>query len=156
MNAYAAADSITNGGGGVEMITLFGATSARPSVYELGVSAVATPEDHTSHFVLYVTDSTTAATGGSDLSNIVGTYNTGRKLDASNPNSGITVKKGATIGTNANKILVFSVNKRATYRWVAAPHGHVKAAASSTASVGIRCMAGTQTYNCETYMEWFE
>lgn len=105
-------------------------TTARPVVYDVIVGAEGTPADNAATYALrrFTT------------SNGTGTAVTPNALDPGNPAavtavSAIhTAEPTYTAGANTLK---FSLNMRATFRWVAAPGGEIILPATAQAGVGL-------------------
>ena len=115
------------------LMTVMGATTARPKIYDIIVGSAATPADNAAKF--QIQRCTTAGTAGSAL--------TPQALDAADPASVVTsglaiFSVGPTLTANAF-LLQWSQNQRATFRWVAAPGSELVIPA--TAANGLALMS---------------
>lgn len=123
--------------------TLLSATTIRPALYDLVVGCAATPGDQATKYTLQRV--TAAGTAGSNP--------TPSALDPADPASLATVGAGVFSGeptyTATVQLLLFDLNQRATYRWVAAPGSEVVCPATANAGVGLRSVASTGSYTGE-------
>lgn len=121
----------------------------RASIYDLIVGSVASPADQACKFLL---GRTTA----------VGTEGSGfvpNNLDPAGPagacDTGIGHSAEPTYTANKT-LLLFSVNQRATFRWVAAPGGELLAAATQNNGIGAKSSSSTSTQAHEMTLYFFE
>ena len=142
------------GGGAVgtdkSLLTLISATTVRPKLYDVIVGCEATPADQATEFLL--ARFTAVGTEGSGFTPIA--------LDPGDPASLCDCGQGVfgaepTYTANAN-LLRFSVNQRATFRWVASPRGELIAPASANNGIGCYSDSATGSATHEACFHWEE
>ncbi len=126
------------------LITLVGGgTAARARLYDVVVGSVATPADQACHIGLK--RFTAAGTEASGFTPV--------PLDAadavSSADCGLAVFSVEPTYTASEELLTFSVNQRATLRWVAAPGSELVVPASAANGIGVRSISSTAAYNME-------
>jgi hypothetical protein len=113
--------------------------TSRAAIFDLLVASVATPADQAAKFHLART--TSGATGE-------GSGFTPNNLDPAGPaganDSGIAYSSEPTYTSN-KQLLVFSLNQRATFRWVAAPGSEFILAATQNHGAGLKTSSSTST-----------
>jgi len=134
----------------LHIINLISAATIRPAIYDLVAGCVATPADGATAFEVV---RTTAV--GTEASGFTPTA-----LDPANPASladiGVGVYSVEPTVTANSEILKFSVNQRATFRWVAAPGGELVAPATASNGLGTRSSSSTGTTAHEVMIHWEE
>jgi hypothetical protein len=110
----------------------------RARIYDVLVGSVATPADQAAKF--YAGRTTAVGTEGSGF--------TPNNLDPAGPagelDSGVGHSAEPTYTAN-KQLLVFSLNQRATFRWVAAPGSELVLAATQNNGVGLKSSSSTST-----------
>jgi hypothetical protein len=114
--SYAAAWNATNTQSAtVPIMTLTGAATIRPAIYDIIHGSDATPADNAGTFLMR--RHTTAPASGTAI--------TPAPIDPANPASLASAMMGPSIGaptlTANTSVLQWAQNQRATFRWVAAP-----------------------------------
>ena len=123
------------------LLNLFvaGATpTRRPSIYDIVVASVATPADQACKF--YAGRTTAVGTEASGY--------TPNNLDPGGPagDGDFGVGHSAEPTYTSNKeLLVWSLNQRATFRWVAAPGSELRGAATQNNGIGLKSASSTST-----------
>jgi hypothetical protein len=114
----------------------------RASIYDIVVGSVATPADQACKFSAGRT--TAVGTEGAGFTpNNLDPGGPAGELDSGNAHS-------AEPTYTANKqLLVFSLNQRATFRWVAAPGSELRCAATQNNGIGIKSASSTSTQSHE-------
>lgn len=111
----------------------------RLSIYDILVGSVATPADQAAKF--YLGRTTAVGTEGSGFVPI--------NLDPAGPageaDSGIGVFGAEPTYTASKELLVFSLNQRATFRFVAAPGSELMTAATQNNGAGLKSKSSTST-----------
>lgn len=111
----------------------------RGRIYDILVGSVATPADQAANFALQRT--TAVGTEGSGL--------VPHNLDPGGPagayDSGLGAYGGEPTYTSAKVFLLFSLNQRATFRWVAAPGSEAVMAATQNNGAGLQTLTSTST-----------
>ena len=111
----------------------------RLSIYDILVGSVAAPADQACKLVV---QRTTA------LGTPAGTY-TPNNLDGAGPAgeglSGQGVFSGEPTYTSNKELLVFSLNQRATFRWVASPGSELMTIATQNYGAGLKSHSSTST-----------
>lgn len=131
---YAIAGNATNTQSAtLPLVTVIGAATIRPKVYDITFGSDATPADNAGKFAFQ--RCTTTGTVGSSI--------TPQALDPGDPaalcSSGLAVFSVGPTLTASAFVLQWAQNQRATFRWVAAPNGELVIPA--TASNGLALMA---------------
>lgn len=114
------------------------ATAAvRVKLYELMIGSPSTPADQAA--TIAITRTSSASTGGTAV--------TPSPVDIGDPASLATamVAPSMSAPTLVVKVLVFALNQRATFRWVAAPGKEITTAASVTTNGSLIMISPTQT-----------
>ncbi len=110
----------------------------RGRIFDVIVGSVATPSDQAAKFLLGRT--TAVGTEGSGL--------VPNNLDPAGPagayDSGIAHSGEPTYTAN-KQMLVFSVNQRATFRWISAPGAEIVLAATQNNGAGLKTSSSTST-----------
>lgn len=113
--------------------------TSRGRIYDILVGSVATPADQAAKFAVHRT------TG-------VGTEGSGfvpNNLDPAGPagayDSGIGAFSVQPTETASKQLLVFSLNQRATFRWVASPGGELILAATQNNGADLKTVSSTST-----------
>ncbi len=121
------------------LLALISAPTVRPRLYELLVSSVATPADVATRF--HVERLTAVGTEGSGFSPV--------PLDPNSPAAaadyGVGVYSVEPSYTPGGVLLNFSLNQRATFRWVAAPGGELLAPATASNGLGLQSQSSGGT-----------
>lgn len=125
---FAAGGPSESGTGPKTAVTVIGATTVRPCVYDISVGSSTTPADQTFQFVVARTTTTgTAASNPTPLG-----------LDANEvaalSTAGITHSAEPTYASTF--FIDVSINQRATFRWVAAPGGELMGSATASNCIG--------------------
>ena len=122
----------------------------RAGIYDVMVGSVASPADQAAKFYL-------ARTTG------VGTEGSGfvpNNLDPGGPagrcDSGVGTFSGEPTYTSNKELLVFSVNQRATFRFVAAPGSEILLAATQNNGAGLKTSSSTSTQAYEACILFME
>lgn len=130
------------------VISLNATTTTRPLIYDMVVGSPTAPADQAANYALrrFTT------------SNGTGTALTPNAVDPAHP-AAVTAASIAhsaepTYTAGANQ-LRFSLNQRATFRWVAAPGGELIAPATANAGLGFLADGVTAAFTC-TAMIHFE
>lgn len=128
-------------------INLFNAVAAptcRLSIYDIVVGSDDTPADQALRALVGRT--TAVGTEGSGFTPV--NIDPGGPAGEADAGQGVF---GAEPTYTANKeLLVFSLNQRATFRWVAAPESGLRGTATQNNGLGIKSSASTSTQACET------
>lgn len=137
-------------GGNKTILTLIGATTIRPALYDVIVGCGATPGDQAAVFV--VQRFTAVGTEGNGFTPVA--------LDPGDPASladcGVgTFTVEPTYTSNAI-VLPFSLNQRAPWRWVAAPGGRIYAPAIANNGLGLKSISASGTAVHEAGFHWEE
>lgn len=132
------------------ILTIISAATIRPRLFDLIVGSVATPADQATKF--HVQRFTAVGTEGSGFTPVA--------LDPGDPTSLADCGAGVfgvepTYTANA-VLLQFSVNQRATFRWVAVPGGEIIAPATANNGLGSKSSSATGTAAHEVNMQWEE
>ena len=129
---------------------LISATTVRPRVYDIVVGCVATPADLGTNF--QVVRTTAVGTEGSGF--------TPTALDPGSPASLCDIAQGVFTAeptkTASSSILSFSMNQRATFRWVAAPGGELVAPKSANNGLCLESLSSGGTTAHESMVHWNE
>lgn len=111
----------------------------RAAIYDLLVGSVATPADQAAKF--QVGRTTAVGTEGAGFTPV--------NLDPGGPagecDSGVGVFGGEPTYTSNKELLVFSLNQRATFRWVANPGSELLLAATQNNGAGLKSKSSTST-----------
>lgn len=115
------------------------ATTVRSMIYDVIVGSVATPADQAAKF--YLGRHTALGTEGAGFTPVA--------LDPGDPSAisdfGVGVFSVEPTYTAGAQVLVFSMNQRATFRWVAAPGSELKSPVSANNGIGCKTSSGTGT-----------
>lgn len=129
---------------------LTGGTGLRVRVYDWLMSQGGTPADNAVYHALQRT--TAAGTAGSSV--------TPAPLDTADPAATTSAGEGTfTIEptyTAATELAEFSLNQRASYRWVAAPGGELVVPATSANGIGSRVKSAAYTGSSEVTIHFEE
>lgn len=121
----------------------------RLSVYDIVVGSVATPADQACK--MQVGRTTAVGTEGAGFTPV--------NLDPAGPageqDSGTAHSAEPTYTAN-KELLVFSVNQRATFRWVAAPGSELMGAATQNNGLGLKSKSSTSTQAHEATILFLE
>lgn len=124
--------------------------TTRGKIYDLMVGSVATPADQAAKFELSRT--TAVGTEGSGF--------TPNNLDPGGPagayDSGIGTFSVEPTYTSNKELLLFSINQRATFRWVAAPGSELILAATQNNGAGLKTNSSTSTQAHEATILFME
>ena len=137
-----------NAGSNVTVIGMTSAATIRPAIYDIVLGCGATPADLAGRIA--VARFTAAGTS---------TAVTPLALDPQDPaslaagGSNHTVEPTYTAG---GILLQFGLNQRATFRWVAAPGGELKAPATAANGIGMYFVSHGGTPDCEGSFHWEE
>jgi hypothetical protein len=122
----------------------------RARIYDVLVGSVATPADQAAKF--YMGRTTAVGTEGAGF--------TPNNLDPAGPagelDSGVGVFSVEPTYTASKQLLAFSLNQRATFRWVAAPGSELVCAATQNNGIGLKTSSSTSTQayeNCILFEE---
>lgn len=111
----------------------------RAKIYEILVGSVATPADQAAKF--YVGRTTAVGTEGSGFTPV--------NIDGAGPagecDAGVGVFSAEPTYTASKQLLVFSLNQRATFRWVAAPGSELMLIATQNYGAGLKTSSSTST-----------
>ena len=125
-----------------------GGTTVRANIYEVLVGSSTTPADQTFQLVLGRITAFGTSTAYTPL-----------PLDpndvAAIATAGITHSAEPTY-TAGGSILDFSVNQRATFRWVASPGGEAMSAASANNGMGLKNALSSAALVLRATVHWFE
>lgn len=137
-------------GTNITVLTLVAATTTRGWLYDIIAGSDATPADIASEF--NIVRFTAAGTAGSSP--------TPRPLDPANPaallTAGSAVFSVEPTYTANSSLLNFSLNQRATFRWVAIPGGEIVVPATAASGVGLRSINSGGTPNTTASFMWDE
>lgn len=129
---------------------LISAATVRPRIYDLNVGCVAAPADAATNF--QVVRTTAVGTEGSGF--------TPTKLDPGSPASLCDIAQGVFTAeptkTANSEVLSFSMNQRATFRWVAAPGGELIAPATANNGLCLESLSSTVATAHESSLHWNE
>lgn len=132
------------------LLNLISAATVRPHLYDLIAGCVATPADAATNF--QVVRTTAIGTEGSGF--------TPTKLDPGSPASLCDIGQGVFSAeptkTANSAILSFSMNQRATFRWVAAPGGELIAPATAGNGLAVESLSSTVATAHEATIHWNE
>lgn len=133
------------------ILTLFGATTIRPRIYDVIIGCGATPADLATKFLL--NRLTALGTEGSGFTPVA--------LDPGDPASladcGVgTFSVEPTYTASAIVLGVISLNQRATFRWVASPGGELVIPATANNGIGLKTNASGGTAVHEGLFHWEE
>lgn len=148
--SYSIQFSGANGSVSYPFLTIYMATAAgvRPKIYDLLFSSSATPADNVSR-VLVARHTTAAPTGGAAPT--IG------PIDFADPAALASSYDAATGGcTMSTVLMMFSVNLRATFRWVAAPGKEFVIPNTQYAGCGLQIAAQGSAYNADASLFWEE
>jgi len=113
--------------------------TSRSRIYDITCGSVATPADQACRFQVH-------------RSTAVGTEDAGFtpvNLDSGGPagacDTGIGFTGGQPTLTASKQLLTFSINQRATFRWVAAPGGELICAATQNNGAALNSLSSTST-----------
>ena len=129
-------------------VTMISAATIRPAIYDLVIGCAAAPGDQAANWAVqrFTADGT-------------GTSFTPIALDPNDPAALATSKSNysAEPTVTANSFLLqASVNQRATFRWVAAPGGELKAPATAANGLTVKTAAATGSAVHEAGIWWEE
>ena len=130
------------------MLCLNSATTERPAVYDILLGCGATPADLAGRWAVQRYSASGSATSV-----------TPAPLNTSNPASNVTAGKTNTVEptyTASTEMLLFGLNQRATFRWVAAPGGEIVLPAVAASGIGIYSVSHGGTPTCEATFHWEE
>jgi hypothetical protein len=130
------------------ILALISATTIKPKIYDLIVGSDATPADNAASYHLQ----RFSAAGTS-------TAVTPRPLDPDDPAALASAGENHTVEPTytANLVLLnFSLNQRATFRWVAAPGGEIILPATANNGVGLRTIVSSSPVNTTCVMHYEE
>lgn len=150
MRRYAGKSGSVAVGTNKTLLSLISAATIRPRLYDLVIGSVATPADAATHFA--VMRMTAVGTEGSGFAPTA--------LDPADPASLADCGQGVfsvepTITANS-ELLDFSMNQRATFRWVASPGGEIVAPATASNGLVVRSLSSTVTTAHEVSIHWEE
>lgn len=124
------------------IITLFNPAATptrRAALFDLIVGSVASPADQSAKF--HLGRITALGTEGSGYTPV--------NLDPAGPagelDAGCGVFGGEPTYTASKQLLVFSINQRATWRWIAAPGCEILTPATQNNGVGLKTSSSTST-----------
>ncbi|TXH51848.1 MAG: hypothetical protein E6Q97_17360 [Desulfurellales bacterium] len=111
----------------------------RGRIYDIMVGSVATPADQAAKFLV----------GRTTANQTEGAGYVPNNLDPAGPageyDSGVGVYSVEPTYTASKELLAFSVNQRATFRWVAAPGSELLMAATQNYGAGLKTKSSTST-----------
>ena len=146
MRAYSASQADIVGGADPQtLINLFSDGNVRGYIYDILVSSGATPADQAAN---YEVQRTTAV--GTEAAGI-----TPEPLDPDVPASGHDAGQGHSVEpteTANTLLLAFSLNQRATFRWVAAPGSELITPATANNGVNVARRTSTVAYVADCTM----
>ena len=148
--SYSVQKSGAVGSASYHQLAIYMATAAgvRPKIFEFAVGSSASPADQASRYLI-ARSSTGAPTGGANPA--IG------PLDFADPAALATSYDSATGGeTMSTVLMMFSVNLRATFRWVAAPTKEFVIPNTQYAGCGLQVAAQTAAYNVDLTLMWEE
>ncbi len=131
------------------LLALEGATTIKFGIYDCVVGSAATPADQAAEYTLnrFTVAGTTTALAAT-------------ALDPDDPASLTTPGQPSITGeptyTADAILLAFSVNQRATFRWVAAPGGELVAPAVAANGIGLRAVIVTAAFTAESLIHFEE
>ncbi len=142
--------TVTDSGAAQTLLTMFGATTIRPAIYDLIMGSAATPAEQAAAIQLErLTAVGTEATGFTPVA-----------LDPDDPASladcGVGNFSSEPTYTAASTLLDFGLHQKATYRWVAAPGGELIVPATAANGIGVKAEEATAAYNIDTTLHWME
>lgn len=148
--SYSIQISAAVGSTSYHMLCEYMATAAgvRPKIFEFGIGASATPADQASRYLM-ARCTTAAPTGGAAPT--IGV------LDFADPAALASAYDSATGGETMSTVLgMWSVNQRASFRWVAAPTKEFVTPNTQYAGCGLQVAAQTASYNVDLTLMWEE
>ena len=133
---------------GTSVLSVQSATTIRPALYELITGNTGTPADAAIECRLKRFDTSDGTGDSPDVD----------PVDPGDPASLTTVQgnhSGEPTYGSLGEPLIFGLNMRATFRWIAAPGREIKAAAIATEGWGFVCFHASQTtlYTCTLFWE---
>ncbi len=124
--------------------------TSRGTIYEMLISSVATPADQSAKF--YLQRTTALGTEGAGF--------TPNNLDPGGPagayDSGVGVFTVEPTYTANKELIVFSLNQRATFRWIAQPGSEIFLAASQNNGAALKTKSSTSTQAYEACILFME
>lgn len=136
MRAYSVSGPNASGSSNKTLVTVIGATTVRPRVFDIILGSQATPADQAAEYS--IKRFTAAGTAGSSP--------TPNPLDpsdvASVATAGITHSAEPTY-TAGSTLLDINLNQRATFRWVASPGMELVGPATASNGLGLSLVAST-------------
>lgn len=133
----------------VTLLALEGATTIKPGIYDIVLGSAATPADQAAEYTLnrFTVAGTTTALAETPL-------------DPDFPASLCTAGQPAITAeptyTADEIVLAFSLNQRATFRWVAAPDGELVIPATAANGLGLRGVIVTAAVIVESMIHFQE
>lgn len=132
------------------LVTLIGAATVRPGIYEYVFGSSGSPADNAAQYTFQ--RCTTAGTAGSSFTPV--------PLDPADPastsSSGLaTFSAGPTL-TAAALLAQFGLNQRATYRWIAAPGAELKIPATANNGIAVMPVAVSAAFTAQATLYFFE
>ncbi len=117
------------------LISLLGASTIRPAVYDILVGSSATPADQAMKVAL-TRFATSAGTSTAYTPNAIDPADVAAQTVA-----GVTHTVEPS-GTLVN-VLQFSINQRATFRWISSPESYILGSATTNNGLGLRIVSAT-------------
>lgn len=145
---YAAVGPSASGSGPNTAVAVVAAATVRPAIYEVMAGSSTTPADQT--FQLVAQRFTAAGTG---------TSVTPEPLDASEAaalSTAAVTHSAEPTYTSGKSLLDVSINQRATFRWVAAPGGELRAPATASNGIGVKNQASSAALVIRVTVHWEE
>lgn len=138
---YLTQGSVTNTASAtLPLLTVTGAATIRPMIYDYMISGNATPADNYGDYTWQ--RATTAGTAGSSFTPL--------PLDPADPaslaSSGLAVFSGGPTLTASTFLGRVAVNQRATFRWVAAPGSELKIPATANNGLALMCLTTNSAF----------
>jgi len=130
----------SNTGTTYPLLGIVGSAAIRPMIYDVMVGSKAAPADYACGYD--IARSTGASTGG--------TTPTPSPLIPTDPASTTTGVAGATGGSTKSTVLLsFSVNQRATFRWVASPGSELVCTLGANCGLNIFSNGASTAFNAD-------
>lgn len=149
MRGYSTNGSNASGSSNKTLITVIGATTVRPSIFDLNIGCSATPADQAAKYLLG--RFTTVGTAGSsptplplDPSDVAAVATTGN------------AHSGEPTYTASQALLQISLNQRATFRHVCSPGFEFKGPATASNGLGLYLSSATTALIADGQVFWFE
>ncbi len=132
------------------LVGLVSAATIKPKLYEIVMGSVATPADQACN--ISVMRFTVAGTPAAAFTAVAPDPNDPASLAVLN--QGVFSVEPTT--TASSNLLVFSMNQRATFRWVVNPGYELIAPSTAANGLSVRCLSSTSTQAMDTTVAWEE